>query len=227
MARFVDQYMPDRIARFTWQSIPRWDTTITLVANGGENANQNWEHPLHTFESPGGVQCWEDVLALHSMWMVLRGPAYTFPIRDPLDHASRPLLGPDWSPPIGSTDQILGVGDGFTRSFQLTKRYTFGANSYDRIIYRPVVSTVVVAMNALDPGTADPTLEDGPYTWEVDRLTGIVTFDHAPADGLALTAGFLFDVEARFEADDVYQGIVQAYRTAGHADLSFHEIRPC
>jgi uncharacterized protein (TIGR02217 family) len=41
-------------------------------------------------------------------------------------------------------------------------------------------------------------LADG---WSVDATTGMVTFDAAPADGAAVTAGFLFDTPVRFDTD--------------------------
>jgi uncharacterized protein (TIGR02217 family) len=37
--------------------------------------------------------------------------------------------------------------------------------------------------------------------WSVDAATGIVSFDVAPAPGVAVTAGFEFDVPVRFDAD--------------------------
>lgn len=225
--RFVDVYLPARILGYGFETLPRFSTAMTAVASGAEHANQNWAHPLRTFTAPEGVRCWEDLDALQDMWMTTAGPFRTFAFRDPLDFASRKLVGPGAVPTVGPTDQVIGEGDGFNRVFQLQKTYTYGPLTYTRAIAHPVVDTVTLALNALDPDTAHPTLEDGPYAWEVDRLTGEVTFDHAPADGLVITAGFLFDVEARFEGDDSYGAIVHAYKTAGHADLTFVEVRPC
>ena len=37
--------------------------------------------------------------------------------------------------------------------------------------------------------------------WTVDTTTGLVTFDAAPAAGVAVTAGFAFDVPVRFDTD--------------------------
>ena len=37
--------------------------------------------------------------------------------------------------------------------------------------------------------------------WTVDTTTGVVTFDTAPAAGVAVTAGFAFDVPVRFDTD--------------------------
>lgn len=223
--RFTDIYMPDRIAGFPFVSTPRWNNVITTVSNGGENVNQAWKHPLLRFTAPEGVRCWDHVGDLHEFWMAMRGTKYTFPLTDPLDACSRRMQAPGVFPDIFPTDQVLGVGDGITTEFQLTKAYTFGPRTYTRPIYHPQVDSVLIMANAKE--LDDATLTGHPYTFETSRLTGKVVFDHAPADGLALTAGFRFDVESRWETDDAYSGLVSAFRTAGFADLSFVEVPPC
>lgn len=227
MSRFVDIYLPDRIKGFPFTSSPRTSTTITGVANGFEHANRNWKNPLHYFTAPEGVQCMDDIEDLKDHWMALGGPFLTFAMRDPMDFASRKLGKPNVVPSIGITDQLLGVGDGVRRVFQLQKTYTRGPISYTRPIYIPVIDTVAVGINALPIDTADPVLPGGPYVVDVERYGGTVTFDHAPQLGQAITAGFLFDCEVRFEADDSFDAIVQSFQVSGHADLSFWEVRPC
>lgn len=225
MTRFTDVYMPERIAGFPFVSIPQWSSTITTVASGSEAANQNWKHPKHLFTSPSGVRCWDHIGDLHEFWMAMRGPIFTFAMRDPLDSASRRMLAPNLPPMIFPTDQLLGDGDGFQTEFQLQKAYTYGGRTYLRNIYHPVVDTVVLAMNALE--LDDGGLPGGPYTFEVDRLSGVVTIDPAPHLAITITAGFLFDVEARWQDDNSYNGIVSAFQTAGFADLNFIEVTPC
>lgn len=223
--RFTDIYLPPRIAGFPFVSTPRWSTQITAVSSGAENANQNWKHPLHRFTAPEGVRCWDDIGDLHEFWMALRGPKYTFALTDPLDSASRRMLAPGLAPDLFSTDQVLGVGDGVTTEFQLVKTYTYGPRTYTRTISHPQVDSVIIAGNALE--LDDLALPGHPYTFDVSRLTGKVTFDHAPTVGVVLTGGFRFDVESRWEGDDSYSGLVAAFRTAGFADLSFVEVPPC
>lgn len=223
---FIDQYPPDSIMKFGFVSSPRFSTAITAVASGAERRNRNWAHPLHTFAAPEAVECHEHLVALHNMWMVTAGPLHTFPFRDPLDFASRDLQAPGVTPQIFATDQVLGIGDGSTTEFQLVRRYAFGLESYDRAIHHPVVDSVLVAIDATPPEDI-PAFNGGPYAWTVDRETGVVTFDHPPLAGQVITAGFLFDVEVRFEGDDSYDGIVRSYRVSGHADLVFVEVRPC
>src|SRR5690606_2710091 len=104
---FIDTYPPASIMKFGFVSSPRFSTGITAVASGAERRNQNWMHPLHSFVAPEAVECPEHLVALHNMWMTLRGPLHTFAFRDPLDFASRDLAAPGVVPAIGRTDQVI------------------------------------------------------------------------------------------------------------------------
>jgi uncharacterized protein (TIGR02217 family) len=225
MSGFIDVYLPDQIRAFPWTSSPRWSTTITQVSSGSEHRNQNWLNPLHAFKAQGAVRCHEQVEDLLDHWMICRGPLMSFPMQDPLDFSSTRLRKANLTNTIAATDQLLGIGDGVTRTFQLIKKYERGGQSYTRPITLPVVETVELALNALDPD--DSGTPGGPYSWDVVRDTGEVIFDHAPSVGLIVTAGFLFDVPVRFLADDSFDRIISAYQVDGFADLDFTEIRPC
>jgi uncharacterized protein (TIGR02217 family) len=88
-------------------------------------------------------------------------------------------------------DQGIGSGTGALRTFQLIKTYGAAFSPWVRTIAKPVAGTVLVAV-AGTPMTSG---------WSVDTATGIVTFASAPATGAAVTAGFEFDVPARFDTD--------------------------
>ena len=68
--------------------------------------------------------------------------------------------------------------------FALLKRYSSGAQSWTRAIAKPVAGSVRVALGGVEQMSG----------WTVDTTTGVVTFDTAPAAGVAVTAGFAFDV---------------------------------
>ena len=84
-----------------------------------------------------------------------------------------------------------GTGNGSTRTFQLVKHYSSGAQSWTRAVSKPVAGSVTIAL----AGTPAPS------GWSVDSTTGLVTFGTAPAAGVAVTAGFEFDVPVRFDTD--------------------------
>ncbi len=54
-----------------------------------------------------------------------------------------------------------------------------------------MAGTVRLALNGVEQMTG----------WSADTTTGIVTFTTAPGAGVAITAGFEFDVPVRFDTD--------------------------
>lgn len=219
MSRFLDQYLPPRVAGVGFVSAARFNTTITVNAGGNETANQNWDHPLMRFVAPEATREWEVVRDLGKHWRITRGPFRTWPLRDPQDFASCDLTRPNVIPTVAMTDQPLGTGDGFTDSFQLIKRYSYGGETYDRTIHLPVLSTVKVSVNGV--------LKTVTTDYAVSRPGGVITFVTPPPNGHLVKAGFLFDCEVRFESDDQLEQIMRATRVAGFADLTLIEVRPC
>lgn len=217
---FLDAYMPDEVPGYPCVSAPRTKTTIQVNAGGTERRNQEWEHPLMRFVMPEGVREWSVVQSLGKMWRITSGPYKSFAWRDPLDFSSGDLVvpNPETAPTPTMIDQTIGTGDGFTDSFQLTKTYTYGGSTYVRDIHLPVLATVLVADNG-------SLVSSGDYT--VTRPGGVITFDTPPLAGHVIKAGFLFDVEVRFEADDVFEGILRTWQAGGFADLTLIEVRPC
>lgn len=217
MTRFVDAYLPSCVAGYPVYASPRFSTDIVTVDSGREQANQRWQHPLHRYQLPEAVRSMETFNAIRAHWLVMAGPAKLWPFRDPFDFASVDLDRPAAIPAISATDQQIGVGDGLQVEFQITKTYTSGTEEYERQIYLPVVSSVLVAVD----GT--PTVSG----WSVDRETGVITFDTAPGNGDVITCGYLFDVSVRFESDDTFDAIAASYGVGGFADITLLETRIC
>lgn len=236
MTDFLDVYLDDMIPGFPCNSSPRFSTTIQGAGSGAENRNRNWQHPLRRFQLPEAIREQVTFEAISDHWLVTGGPELTFPFRDPLDFASTALDFPNVPPTISPEDQYLGTSDGFTSAFQLQKTYVRPLNgggevSYTRPIYLPVVASVELLIGPYlgswyPPGSV-PGGAGGPYTYSINRPGGIITFDHPLNAGLEVTAGFLFDTQVRFEADDSFDGIVQSYLVSGFANLVFVETRPC
>jgi uncharacterized protein (TIGR02217 family) len=163
---------------------PERKTDLVTLANGHEQRNSRWQHSRRRYNAGYGVKSRADMAAVLAFFEERRGRLHGFLWRDGLDFSSG---GPVPSP----IDQSLGVGDGETSQFQLTKSYGASFDPYLRPIFKPVAGSVVIAING----------EAVTSGWEVDAQTGVVSFATAPEEGAEITAGFLFDVPVRFDTD--------------------------
>ena len=154
---------------------PERATDVVTLASGREERNSRWAQSRRRYNAGYGVKSRADMAAVLAFFEERRGRFHSFLWRDGLDHSA--------------TDQAIGVGDGETISFQLVKRYGASFDPYLRSITKPVAETVVVKVDGVVAEV------------ETDALTGIVTFDEAPAEGAAVTASFEFDVPVRFDTD--------------------------
>jgi uncharacterized protein (TIGR02217 family) len=121
--------------------------------------------------------------ALTAFFEARRGRLYGFRFRDFADFKS---CAPGEAP--AATDQRIGTGDGVRRSFGLRKVY----GDHERRIRKPVEGSVRLAVNGVET-----------TAFSVDPATGQVTLAAAPASGAVVTAGFVFDVPVRFDADRI------------------------
>ncbi|WP_420431595.1 phage distal tail protein, Rcc01695 family [Hyphobacterium sp.] len=183
-------------------------TEIVALVSGHEERNSPWAHSRRRWNAAPGIRSLNDVETLIAFFEARHGQLHGFRFRDPVDHAS--------GVPVSPTDQVLGVGDGNTSEFQLIKRYEDAAGAYDRPIRKPVAESVRVAVDGIAQA------EGTDFT--VDTATGEVSFAIAPAAGTMLTAGYEFDVPARFDTDrlDISLDAIEAGEIA---DLPIIEIR--
>ena len=170
---------------------PEFSTSITITASGFERRTSVWGNALLRFDVGPGVRSEADMGALIAFFRARRGAARGFRMTDPSDFSSNGMTGTPTA-----ADQPLGIGDGVTGSFPLVKCYGEPGASGDcvqtRRITRPQAGTVLVSLNGT-PVSAGWTLASG----------GMITFTTAPAVGVQVSAGFLFDVPVRFELDKI------------------------
>lgn len=158
------------------------------------------------YDAGPGIRSEADVRALVDFFRARRGAARAFRFRDPFDASSAADGG---LPTAG--DQMLGVGDGVRRQFALVKRYGAGDAEQVRNLRLPVESSVRVSVDGLE--TAAFSIVDGE-----------VLLDIAPAVGVAVRAGFLFDVPVRF-ADDRLEVSRATFLAGEMASVPLVEVR--
>ncbi len=182
---FHEVRFPDDISRAA-RGGPERRTQIVELASGDEERNASWANSRRRYDVAYGIRRADDLAAVVAFFEARNGRLHGFRFKDWADYKS---CLPSAIP--AATDQAIGTGDGSTKTFQLVKRYVSGAQSWTRTIGKPVAGSVAIALN----GTPTPS------GWSVDAATGLVTFSAAPAAGVAITAGFAFDVPVRFDTD--------------------------
>jgi uncharacterized protein (TIGR02217 family) len=165
---------------------PERKTEIVTLGSGFEERNAVWASSRRRYDAGSGVKSLDDLHAVIAFFEARMGRLYAFRFKDFSDFKS---CAPQQS--LTPTDQSLGSGDGSTKTFQLAKAYVSGSQNWTRKIAKPVEGTVRVALDGTEQMSG----------WSVDTTTGVVTFTDAPSSGAAVTAGFEFDVPARFDAD--------------------------
>lgn len=186
MQAFDDVLFPIALGREASVS-PAFSTQVVESVSGHERRSSDWADARLSFDAGPGVRSESDMARLIDFFRARRGAARGFRFTDPYDDRSGdPGAAPS---PI---DQRLGIGDGVTAEFLLMRRYGEGEgeDAQARRITRPVAGSIRVAADGVEMTSG----------WSHAGL-GVIAFDAAPAAGVALTAGYRFDVPVRFAED--------------------------
>jgi uncharacterized protein (TIGR02217 family) len=189
---------------------PSRKTEIVMLGSGFEERNAVWADSRRRYDVGYGVKSLDDIHALIAFFEARMGRLYGFRFKDFSDFKS---CAPRAD--VSSTDQMIGTGDGTAVQFALTKTYASGPASWTRAIVKPVAGTVRVAFDGVEQASG----------WSIDTATGIITFGTAPGDGVAVTAGFEFDVPVRFDADSLSIHL-ENVRAGDIPAIAIVEIRP-
>ncbi len=164
-------------------------TDIITLASGREHRNARWLHSRRKFDAGYGIKSFAALASVVAFFEERRGRLIGFRWRDQLDWKS----GLATASPL-AFDQRIGTGTGVQTVFQLVKTYGATHAPYERPIRKPVAGTVRVGVGLT---------ELLPAAFSVDTATGLVTFVTAPGNGVAVTAGYAFDVPVRFDVDEL------------------------
>ena len=207
---FRNEQMPTSLS-YGYTGGPRFNTDIVVTDSGHEERVSRWQTPRWSWEVSRNLASKINTHELQEFWLTCAGAAYGFRFKDWLDFSSN---ANDGSSTPTDTDQIIGTADGSETQFQLVKNYTFGSTTYQRVITHPVSGSVVIAVGGSPVTTG----------WTVDTETGVVTFSVAPSSGY-VTAGYLFDVPARFApSDEQLQLRIDAYDAHTLLDMPIIEV---
>jgi uncharacterized protein (TIGR02217 family) len=167
---------------------PERRTEIVTLGSGFEERNAVWANSRRRYDVGFGVKTLDDLSSAIAFFEARLGRLYGFRFRDFADFKSCAPGGA-----VSPADQAIGTGDGATASFQLVKSYISGPASWTRRIRKPIEGTVRIAVDGVEQIAGI----------SVDPTTGLVSFDTAPATGVAITAGYEFDTPVRFDTDSL------------------------
>ncbi|WP_114432071.1 DUF2460 domain-containing protein [Phyllobacterium bourgognense] len=185
MTAFHDVRFPTGVS-FGATGGPEWRNEIVPLTSGFEQRNSRWAQSRHHYDAGTGLRSLADLDDVMTFFEARRGSLHAFRFRDPFDHLScrsGKMVAPG--------DQFLGNGDGTNAAFQLVKRY----GDYVRPITKALGGSVRAAVNGVEKTEA--------LDFVVELITGKVIFQPGkiPPAGATVTAGFGFDVPARFDTD--------------------------
>jgi uncharacterized protein (TIGR02217 family) len=196
MAFIETPRFPDDIALDGLDGGPAYRTNVVETFSGHEKRTVEWSEQRGRWDVASGIKTPEDFEAVRDMFRMARGRAHGFRFKDWTDYECNHSTG------------IVEVVNSTTG--QLVKRYGSGAQLEDRIITKPIASTVVVKrVRSGTPSTISVT---------VDATTGGITWaDHVEGD--TYTWAGEFDVPVRFDTDELRVTATGPRHFDGHRPL--------
>jgi len=195
------------------QGGPERRTDVVVLGSGREERNARWADSRRNYNAGYGVKSLADLHAVIAFFEERRGRLYGFRWHDAMDDRSCAPGGA-----VSPLDQVIGTGDGTRASFQVAKTYGAAHAPWVRAIRKPVAGSVRVAVAGVELAAGDD--------FTVDVTTGEIVFepDSVPAEGLSITAGFLFDVPVRFDTDRL-EISMQGFRHGAIPNIPIVEVR--
>jgi len=206
---FLDIRFPETIS-YRALGGPQFQTSVARVRSGRETRNQIWQYPLHIFNVAHGAKVLSDLDDVIDFFYVAAGRFSAWRYKDWRDYKSTDGM----IDTVIGDDQDIGVGDALETDFQLIKTYTVGSVNFSRKITRPVSGTVKVYLDGVEQVSG----------FTVDHDTGIVSFSVAPGATVRVSAGYEFDIPARF-SEDLMQQSIEACDAGQISSIMIEEIR--
>lgn len=212
LSGFHDEIFPLAVS-FGATGGPERRNEIVALTSGREKRNVRLSQSRHRYDVGTGVRSLADMHDVLDFFEARRGSLHAFRFRDPFDMKS---CRPDGEP--GPLDQKQGVGDGVRARFPLVKSYGNGADAYHRLISKPIVATLRVAVGGVE--------RSRPAEFSFDDATGELVFTSAaiPPAGAEVTAGYEFHVPVRFDMEQLSLSLT-AFKAGQIPSIPLVEVR--
>ena len=168
---------------------PKFSVSVAETINGREIRSIDIEHVKQHYLFQNCHLSKAEFAQFNDFFYSRRGSAYSFRFRDLADYKVN--------------KQIISVGDGIKKSFQLHKIYEDAALPYVRNITKPMNNKIKIFIDEIELLMQPAANSDEQQsTYQIDYEAGIVTLSNPLAIDKKLIAEFEFDVEVRFNRDD-------------------------
>lgn len=213
---FSDQLFPIKISYGSLGG-PRHGGVVSELPSGQRKVTVRWDGALRRYDAKWGLKTQQDLYQVYNFVLAHNGAEHTFRYRDHLDFSSNASDG--GSTTIAGDDQLCGVGDGSNQSFFLSKVYNAGPVEKVRRIQLPLASPAPIIW-------VDGVLQVEGSDYTLDYLTGEILFGTAPAMGLEVTAGFMFDVHCQFtqDVDNFLQVAITGFKAGEIPSITIDEV---
>lgn len=172
---FHDTNLPKHIEVFAVGS-SEFTTSLTSSMSGRESRNSDTHFPRRRYTLKDCRLSLDQFELFNSFFKARAGRRFAFRLKDHFDYKV--------------TKQVVAMGDGSTKSFQLKKIYKDKVSPYARVITRPIIKTIKIWCN-------DTLIQPE----SIDKNTGIICLNKAIQKDSKLIASFEFDVPVRFMHD--------------------------
>ena len=174
----------------------KFRTEIIQIFSGHERRNKSWSQSRSEYQVAHRIKDQIELDELIAFFRARAGRARGFRFRDWADYKLQ--------------SENIALGDGVTTDFQITKTYSSGGISDIRDITKIVTDADSLEI-AQNHGTSnvnwsllvDSVLQDETIEYNVDRDTGVISFNTPPGNNAIITVNGEFDVPARFDTDSM------------------------
>lgn len=154
---------------------PTFNTVIATSKSGYEFRKPGLQIPIYRYKAVNCPLNRIEYEQLVSFFNSRQGRVFAFKLRDYFDYLAN--------------DQVIGIGDNTTKTYQLVKAYSDSSHGFIRTITLPVKGTVELMINKK------------PIEANIDYNTGKVELKAPLQKGEILSANFEFNIKVRFDND--------------------------
>ena len=193
---YLDIDFPQKLTSF-FSGSTEFSTSIAVSKNKQEIRNQNWQNPRNKYNLTFKY-CNKKVFEeLKSFFLICGGCKYSFNFEDKTDNKIE--------------QQVIGVGDGTTKEFQIYKNYQYQNYNFKRNVYKVYNTKVFINDNEIQNGD-----------FYINNGTLIFPNDKIPSNGDVIKIETNFSVIVRFE-NDILTSSVKDFGTIEIEKLSLIE----